>query len=72
MSGDVLDDRATVERLDADGMLARIEALPEQCEEAWQHAAELTLPESHGDVQDVVLVGMGGSAAPMAGANPPL
>ncbi len=62
MSADVLDNRATVERLDADGMLARIEALPEQCEEAWQHAAGLTLPESHADVQDVILLGMGGSA----------
>ncbi len=62
MSTDVLDDRATVERLDPDGMLARIEALPEQCEEAWQHAAELSLPESHADAQDVVLLGMGGSA----------
>ncbi len=62
MSADVLDDRATIERLDPDGMLARIEALPEQCEEAWQHAAGLTLPESHADVQDVILVGMGGSA----------
>ncbi len=62
MSADVLDDRATIERLDPDGMLARIEALPEQCEEAWQHAAGLRLPESHADVQDVILVGMGGSA----------
>ena len=62
MSADILDDRATVERLDPDGMLARIEALPEQCEEAWQRAAELTLPESHADVQDVILLGMGGSA----------
>ncbi len=62
MSADVLDDRATVARLDADGMLVRIEALPEQCEEAWQHAAGLTLPDSHAEVQDVILLGMGGSA----------
>lgn len=62
MSADVLDDRATVDRLDPEGMLARIEALPEQCEEAWQHAADLRLPDSHADVRDVILVGMGGSA----------
>lgn len=62
MSADVLDDRATVERLDPDGLLGRIEVLPEQCEEAWQHAAGLRLPDSHAGAQDVILLGMGGSA----------
>ncbi len=62
MNHEVLDDRASLERLDPHGMLARIEALPEQCEEAWRRAGDLTLPETHTEARDVVLLGMGGSA----------
>ncbi|MCI0856470.1 MAG: bifunctional phosphoglucose/phosphomannose isomerase [Chloroflexi bacterium] len=58
----VLDDNASLERLDPQGILARIESLPEQCEDAWRHAGDLRLPETHADAQDVVLLGMGGSA----------
>ena len=57
-----LDDRATITRLDPHGLLARIEALPEQCEEAWRNAAKLALPERYADARNVVLLGMGGSA----------
>ena len=57
-----LDDQATVERLDPQGLLARIEALPEQCEEAWGHASTVDLPAGYGDARDVVVLGMGGSA----------
>ena len=62
MSLGVLDDGASLERLDPQGILARIESLPEQCEDAWRHAGDLRLPETHADAQDVVLLGMGGSA----------
>lgn len=58
----VLDDRATVERLDPHGLLARIESLPEQCEEAWRAAASLELPAAYADARQVVVLGMGGSA----------
>lgn len=57
-----LDDAATVERLDPQGLLGRIEALPEQCEEAWTHAGGFELPAGYADVGDVIIVGMGGSA----------
>jgi len=56
-----LDDRATVVRLDPEGMLGRIESLPEQCAEAWERARALDLPQTHRDARDVVLLGMGGS-----------
>ncbi len=61
-SANVLDDRATVERLDPHGMLARIEGLPEQCDEAWRRAGEFVLPESHRRARRMVVLGMGGSA----------
>ena len=60
-----LDDRALVERLDSQGLLGRIEALPDQCAEAWRAASELKLPEGYSDVRELVILGMGGSA--MAG-----
>src|SRR3990172_6171985 len=56
-----LDDRATAERLDPHGLLARIESLPEQCTEAWQRASELELPAGCADAREAVLLGMGGS-----------
>ena len=57
-----LDDRALVERLDPHGLLARIEALPEQCEEAWGHTGSVDIPAGYEDARDVVVLGMGGSA----------
>ena len=61
-----LDDRSTVERLDPHGLLARIEALPDQCEDAWRQALELQLPKGYEDARELVVLGMGGSA--IAGA----
>ena len=57
-----LDDRATVERLDPHGLLGRIEALPEQCQEAWDRASGFELPDGYADARQVVVLGMGGSA----------
>jgi glucose/mannose-6-phosphate isomerase len=57
-----LDDAALRENLDPDGTLGRIRGLPEQCEEAWEAARELALPEEYHGIDKVVVVGMGGSA----------
>ena len=57
-----LDDRATVQRLDPKGLLGRIEALPEQCEEAWRRAAAFALPKDYAKANAVAVLGMGGSA----------
>jgi glucose/mannose-6-phosphate isomerase len=43
-------------------MLGRIEALPEQCAEAWRRAAEFELPARFAGAREVVVIGMGGSA----------
>ncbi len=50
------------ERLDPEGLLGRIGGLPEQCREAWQDAAGFSLPRGYGEVDQVVVAGMGGSA----------
>ena len=57
-----LDDRAAAQRLDPKGLLARIEALPEQCEEAWRSASAFAWPKDLSKAQSVVVLGMGGSA----------
>ncbi len=48
--------------LDPKGMLSRIRDLPSQCEDAWARACELSLPEAYGKVDQVIILGMGGSA----------
>jgi glucose/mannose-6-phosphate isomerase len=60
--GGSLDDPDTVSRLDSQGLLGRIEGLPEQCETAWAEACAVTLPAELADVESVVVLGMGGSA----------
>ena len=57
-----LDDQAVVERLDPHGLLGRIEALPEQCADAWRHASAFELPDGYAAARDLVVLGMGGSA----------
>jgi glucose/mannose-6-phosphate isomerase len=57
-----LDDRQAIQRLDADNMLERIRELPRQCTAAWQQSQRVPLPPDYGSVEDVTIVGMGGSA----------
>jgi len=58
----VLDDLAAYQRIDPQGMLDRIRDLPRQCRAAWQEAQVLKLPDDYSDIQNVVILGMGGSA----------
>jgi len=58
----VLDDAATREQLDRSDLLARIEALPEQCDEAWAAARAFAWPKDAARAKNVVVLGMGGSA----------
>jgi glucose/mannose-6-phosphate isomerase len=58
----VLDDLAAYQRIDPDGMLARIHDLPRQCRAAWKEAQDLKLSDDYRDIDKVVILGMGGSA----------
>ena len=57
-----LDDPAVYQRLDPQDMRATIRDLPRQCRAAWQEAQAFDLPADYGDVDKVVILGMGGSA----------
>lgn len=59
---DPLDDPAAWRRLDPHGMLRSIEELPEQCRQAWQAAQGMKLPARPGEIDRIVVLGMGGSA----------
>jgi glucose/mannose-6-phosphate isomerase len=56
-----LDNMKEFDRLDAQGMLAHIDGLPEQMESAWELGQHLPLPEWQG-IDRVLVAGMGGSA----------
>ena len=55
----------TVERIraaDPEDMLGRIKELPRQVRDAWAIAQKAQIPPAYGDVRNVVVAGMGGSA----------
>src|SRR5919202_945949 len=55
----------TVERIragDPDDMLRRIKELSQQVRDAWAIASGATLPPAYGDVRNITVTGMGGSA----------
>jgi glucose/mannose-6-phosphate isomerase len=55
----------SVERIraaDPDDMLRRIKELPQQIRDAWSIASKATLPPAYGDVRNITVTGMGGSA----------
>jgi len=57
-----LDDIAYIQRIDPDGMGARVSELPPQCKEAKGLAEACSLPIEYGLVDAIVILGMGGSA----------
>ncbi len=56
-----LDDRKTFEQLDPQDMLASIDGLPDQLQQAWELGKRLPLGEIS-NVKQIVIAGMGGSA----------
>src|SRR5205823_160390 len=61
MAATPLDSDETYARLDPHGLLGRIDALPEQVDEAWAAGEALVLPADYRDIDRVVVLGMGGS-----------
>jgi glucose/mannose-6-phosphate isomerase len=55
-------DRLDLKLVDPDNMAGRIRELPMQCMEAWEKVRQLKLPAAFGEVANVAILGMGGSA----------
>ena len=58
----LLDSREEIQKYDKHKLLASIEQLPAQIQDAWQQVEALVLPDSYQSVKNVVVSGMGGSA----------
>ena len=56
-----LDSDGLYERLDPHGLLGRIDGLPDQVDEAWASGRRLELPAEYRGVDQIVVLGMGGS-----------
>jgi glucose/mannose-6-phosphate isomerase len=61
MPASPLDTPEIYDRLDPEGLYARIHGLPAQIEEAYRAARSLQLSVHYGDVDRIVVIGMGGS-----------
>jgi glucose/mannose-6-phosphate isomerase len=57
-----LDDRTAFQEIDPADMLGRIAELPQQCRDAWKNVQSLELPPEYRQVNQIVVLGMGGSA----------
>ena len=57
-----LDNRVLFREIDPDDMLGRIAELPQQCRHAWANVQSLELPREYRQVNNIVVLGMGGSA----------
>lgn len=57
-----LDDLEGIARQDPEGMRERIAELPDQLRECWQAVATIHLPPEYSEVDNVIVLGMGGSA----------
>jgi glucose/mannose-6-phosphate isomerase len=60
MTSNILDDPDALTKLDPGGMFGYVYGLPDQCRNAWDAARAIQTPG--GDIDKVVVLGMGGSA----------
>ena len=61
MSLSVLDSREEIAKIDLGNVLGSVEALPDQCLDAWDKAQNISVPDSYKDIDNVIMCGMGGS-----------
>src|SRR3989344_2582601 len=61
MSNNILDNLAEIKKLDSQNMLGSLQSLGKQIEQINKQAADLKVPASYKKVQNIVVLGMGGS-----------
>ncbi len=57
-----LDDLSVYQQIDRGDMIGRIRELPQQCRDAWQNVMSFQIPPEYADANEVIILGMGGSA----------
>ena len=58
----MLDDIVKIKKLDSQNMLGSLQLLSKQVEQIWETAQDLKIPVNYKNIQNVVVLGMGGSA----------
>ena len=56
----ILDNILQIKNLDKGNMLGSIEALADQCREAWKDLAGVSVPRDYSRAKNIVVAGMGG------------
>jgi glucose/mannose-6-phosphate isomerase len=57
-----LDDPLTYKQLDPQNMLQHIQDVPDLCHQAWTQAQSIRLPSKYSHINNIAILGMGGSA----------
>lgn len=61
MNLNILDSREEIAKIDLGNVLGSVEALPDQCLDAWDKSQNISVPDSYKQIDNVVMCGMGGS-----------
>ncbi|QQS38460.1 hypothetical protein IPM62_03700 [Candidatus Woesebacteria bacterium] len=56
-----INSRESISQLDLENVLGSVEALPDQCLDAYEKANLVNVPEEFGNIENLVMAGMGGS-----------
>lgn len=56
-----LDNLEEIRKPDIESVLSAIQALPKQCQQAWEETQKLIFPKDYSRVKNIIVVGMGGS-----------
>lgn len=62
MPTNILDDLQKIKQLDSQNMLGSLQCLSKQVEQIWTEARQLKIPTDYGQISNILILGMGGSA----------
>lgn len=57
----ILDSREKIKAIDKSGLLASVESLPDQIQDAWEQTEGLVFPDTFPSISNIIVSGMGGS-----------
>ncbi len=61
MNNSILESREEIAKIDLGNVLGSVEALPQQCLDAWEMSQGISIPDSYKQIDNIVMCGMGGS-----------
>lgn len=58
----ILDSLTKINAIDKSGLLASVESLPDQIQDAWEQTKDLVFPDTFPSISNIIVSGMGGSS----------